>query len=70
MIVPNTAAVLPFLLGALILLGPVSLSPLGRLWIDHLRGRRRDSEALEAMLADVGEFPYALVGCPGGRNGG
>jgi hypothetical protein len=62
MIVLNTsAAILPVLIGALILLGAVSLSPLGRNWIGYLRERRRDSEALEAMLAEIGGLRTVLT---------
>jgi hypothetical protein len=54
MIFLNTAAaVIPFLLGGLVLIAAVSYSPLGRLWIGYLRQRKRDSEALEAMLEET-----------------
>lgn len=54
MIFLNTAAaVVPFLLGGLVLIAAVSYSPLGRLWIGYLRQRKRDSEALEAMLEET-----------------
>ena len=54
MIFLNTAAaVVPFILGGLVLIAAVSYSPLGRLWIGYLRQRKRDSEALEAMLDET-----------------
>jgi hypothetical protein len=54
MIFLNTAAaVVPFILGGLVLIAAVSFSPLGRLWIGYLRQRNRDSEALEAMLQET-----------------
>ena len=54
MIFLNTAAaVIPFILGGLVLIAAVSFSPLGRLWIGYLRQRKRDSEALEAMLEET-----------------
>jgi len=54
MIFLNTAAaVIPFLLGGLVLIAAVSYSPLGRLWIGYLRQRKRDSESLEAMLEET-----------------
>jgi hypothetical protein len=54
MIFLNTAAAaLPFLIGGLILLAAVSYSPLGRLLIGYLRERKRDSEALQAMLDET-----------------
>lgn len=49
----TSAAVLPWLLGGLVLLGAVSFSPLGRLWVGYLRERRRDSESLEALLGEM-----------------
>lgn len=49
----TAAAVLPWLLAGLVLLGAVSFSPLGRLWIAYLRERHRDSEALDAMLSET-----------------
>lgn len=55
MIFLNTAAaVLPFIIVGLVLLAAVSYSPLGRLWVGYLRQRKRDSEALEAMLENAG----------------
>lgn len=56
----TTAAVLPVLLGGLALLGAVSISPLGRMWIGYLRERRRDGEALEAMLAETSALRAVL----------
>ena len=54
MIFLNTAAaVVPFILGGLVLIAAVSFSPLGRLWIGYLRQRKRDSEALEAMVEEI-----------------
>ena len=54
MVFLNTAAaVVPFILGGLVLIAAVSYSPLGRLWIGYLRQRKRDSEALEAMLEET-----------------
>jgi hypothetical protein len=54
MILLNTSmVVLPWLVGGLILIAAVSFSPLGRLWVGYLRDRRRDAEALEAMLAET-----------------
>lgn len=61
MVFLNTAAaVVPFLLGGLVLIAAVSYSPLGRLWIGYLRQRKRDSEALEAMLEETAELRGVL----------
>lgn len=56
----TAAAVLPWVLGGLVLVGAVAFSPLGRLWIAYLRERHRDSEALEAMLAESGALRSML----------
>ena len=54
MILLNSSVVmLPWLVGGLILIAAVSFSPLGRLFVGYLRDRRRDAEALEAMLAET-----------------
>lgn len=54
MILLNTSmVVLPWLVGGLILIAAVSFSPIGRLWVGYLRDRRRDAEALEAMLSET-----------------
>ena len=61
MVFLNTAvAVVPFILGGLVLIAAVSYSPLGRLWIGYLRQRKRDSEALEAMLDETAALRSVL----------
>lgn len=61
MILLNSAmGMLPWLVGGLILIAAVSFSPLGRLWVGYLRDRRRDAEALDAMLAETSALRSVL----------
>ncbi|HSE52062.1 MAG TPA: hypothetical protein VLB00_07715 [Gemmatimonadales bacterium] len=56
----STVVMLPWLVGGLILIAAVSFSPLGRMFVGYLRDRRRDAEALEAMLAETGALRGVL----------
>jgi hypothetical protein len=61
MVFMSTAAhVLPWLLGGLVFLGAVSISPLGRMLIGYLRERRRDGESLDALLAETSALRAVL----------
>jgi hypothetical protein len=51
---------LPWGLGALAIAGALSLTPFGQGLIDYLRSRRRDTEALEAVLQELAELRTTL----------
>jgi len=52
--------VLPWLLGGLAGLAAVSLSPLGRALIRHLRSRRAETDLLEDLVTHVGAMRQEL----------
>jgi hypothetical protein len=57
----DLSRVLPWLLGALVSLGALSVSPLGKALIGHLRARREEGVLLEELLAQVAAMREELA---------
>lgn len=51
----------PLMLGTLGVAGVLSATPFGKGIIDYLRSRRQDTEALDAVLQELGEMRGLLV---------
>jgi hypothetical protein len=57
----NLAAVLPWLLGGALGVAVISVSPLGRVAVRHLRARREEQDLLEELVIQVSAMRQELA---------